>query len=312
MISVLVGQDSFAIESYLRDQTAGQIIKFYNSEDVLPNPQELGGRSLFGDAVTYVFKNCFSKFSDQYIEQLRGLPQTVFLIEESLDKRTTRVKELLSFGSSQGVTIKEFPAPDKIKAANWIEEHAKVINCKITPAASKLLADNLMGETKNALPVWRAHQELQKLKAFAAGKVITEDMVIELVLPEQGIDLFKLMDAISNNRKAQAIDLLNRYYETQTQDEKAATIKLTALLADQWRSIVIVKDFVDRNVPDEQILKQTGWKSGRLYVIKKLAGRYPLSQILDTLHKLSALDTELKTSTLPSRVIVDMIITALT
>ena len=58
-------------------------------------------------------------------------------------------------------------------------------------------------------------------------------------------------------------------------------------------------------------LTTTGWKSGRLFVMKKAALRFAPKKIMETLQKLSSLDEELKTSQTPPKVLLDLIISQL-
>jgi len=56
------------------------------------------------------------------------------------------------------------------------------------------------------------------------------------------------------------------------------------------------------------LIKKSGWKSGRVYIMKKIASRFSSAKILETMKKLEALDEELKTSQTPPRVLLDMIV----
>ncbi|MCL5009174.1 MAG: hypothetical protein M1400_02420, partial [Patescibacteria group bacterium] len=58
-------------------------------------------------------------------------------------------------------------------------------------------------------------------------------------------------------------------------------------------------------------LEITGWKPGRLFVVKKIASRFAAPKVWQTLFKLEALDTELKTSSTPPRVLLDLILSQL-
>jgi DNA polymerase III delta subunit len=102
--------------------------------------------------------------------------------------------------------------------------------------------------------------------------------------------------------------LLEDYFATEVGDDKANAIKVTALLADQFRSLLIVTDATARHLPDAAILEMTGWKSGRLFVMKKLSRNFATQQLKQALAKLENLDRELKTSTMPPHVVLDLII----
>jgi len=74
---------------------------------------------------------------------------------------------------------------------------------------------------------------------------------------------------------------------------------------------LLVQDFLARRVPDQEILKQTAWKSGRLFVMKKLAGKFKPGQLISILDKLERLDIETKTTTTPGQTILQLILAQL-
>jgi DNA polymerase III delta subunit len=94
-------------------------------------------------------------------------------------------------------------------------------------------------------------------------------------------------------------------------DEKTAIIQLNALLSEQFRSIAVAQNFLEEGTSDEQALAQTSWKPGRLFIMKKTAGRFAQKKVLDFLKKLEHLDEELKTSSTPPRVLLDLIVAQL-
>jgi DNA polymerase III delta subunit len=94
-------------------------------------------------------------------------------------------------------------------------------------------------------------------------------------------------------------------------DEKAKIIQLNSMLADQFRNILLVQDFVARRTPDTMILEQTTWKSGRLFIMKKLAAKFQPQQLISILDKLERLDVELKTTTMPGATILQLILAQL-
>ncbi len=308
MLTILLGEDIFAKTEYLNDllSKTGKEVAKYNSEDTLPKLTTLGGNDLFGASKVYVFSNCLKSYELPELETAQQSTAEIVFLEDSLDKRLTKSKKVLEIS-----TNKEFPAPDINSAAKWIINHAKKLEIKIENSGSVELSQRLIGDTKTTLPVLACHNELLKLASFANGTEITVDMVKELTPQDLNIDMFKLLDNIANHQKSQAVNLIQRYYESTSEDEKALTIRLVALLSDQMRNLLLAKQLQSQNMTEPEILQKTGWKSGRLFIMKKLAGGFKEPQLRSTLTKFYSLDKELKSSTLPPRVIVDMIIAAL-
>jgi DNA polymerase III delta subunit len=308
MLTVLLGEDTFAKDKYLQDLLvkSGQEAAKYKEGDELPRLTSLGGNDLFGVSKTHIFYNNLKAYELPELEAASQSSAQIVFIETSLDKRLTKTKKILELAAS-----KDFPAPDINAASKWIIDHAKSLDIKIQANAANQLATRLMGETSMTLSVLAAHNELLKLASYSAGAEITAEMVNELTPQDINIDIFKLLDSIANHRKAEAVGLLQRYYESTSEDEKILTIRLIALLSDQLRNLLLTKQLFAQNIPDQAILQQTGWKSGRLFIMKKLSAGFKESQLQSALTKFYSLDKELKSTTLPTRVIVDMIIAAL-
>lgn len=308
MLTLLLGEDIYSKQAYLTQKLAdfdGEVTK-YQLGDKLPQLSSLGQNSLFGTKSSYVFINCLSEYGLSELETAKASTVPIYFLEEKLDKRLKLSKDILAIAD-----LKEFPAPDFAQSSNWIMEHAKSMQILIQPQAANELAIRLVGETKQTLSTIAAHNELLKLESFADGKTITKEMVEELVVQDLNIDLFKLLDQIGTKNKKTAVSMLNQYYDNATEDEKTATIKLTALLSDQLRSLLITKEFLDAGIGDKEILSATGWKSGRLFIMKKLSRNFSNGQLTSALAKFYNLDKEIKTSGLPPRVIVGMIIAGL-
>jgi len=150
--------------------------------------------------------------------------------------------------------------------------------------------------------------ELQKLIAYADGKPIDRGMVDVLVRKNTDVETWDIINALGDRNMKQAFLALEQFYANDTAgDDKAKTIQLNALLADQFRSILLAQDFVSQRAPDAVVLEKTGWKSGRLFVMKKLAGKFKPGQLLGALDKLERLDIELKSTTTPGQVILQLI-----
>lgn len=305
MLTLLLGDDVYAKQAYLDQELSkieGDLNKFQAGED-LPKLSSLGGASLFGGAGVYIFVDCLKNFELEDLELVAQNTVPIYFWESSLDKRLAKSKQLIKIAN-----VEEFSSPERDSAQAWILSHADRLGIKIQPSAAGELVNRLLGSTKTNLPVMTAHQELLKLSSYAGEETISTAMVEELTPQDLSIDMFALLDFVGSKNKAQAIKLLQNYYESSSEDDKALTIRLVALLSDQFRSLLIAKDLGAQGLNDQQILQTTGWKSGRLFVMNKIGRNFSSAQLQSALTKLYSLDKELKTSTLPPRVIVDMIV----
>ena len=308
MLTILLGENIIAKQQFLEKELAkyqGELTK-YQAGDALPKLTDLTGSSLFGTGGAYVFFDCIKHYEFSELEKAKETSIPIYLVEESLDKRLKKTKDILAIAE-----VKEFPAPTYDQAPKWIVSYGDSLNINIQPQAAEELAKRLMGDTKKFLSTVLAHHELLKLSSFAGDKTITKSMVEELTPQDLNIDLFKLLDAIGSKNTSLATSMLTQYYESSTEDDKIATIRLVGLLSDQLRSLLITKQLEEQKVSDNDILLTTGWKSGRLFIMKKLSRNFSTNQLSVALTKFYNLDKELKSSTMPPRIIVQMIVASL-
>lgn len=305
MLTLLLGEDIYAKQAFLDSELLklGGEIEKHRSGDQLPKLGNLGGASLFGGESAHVFLGLLKEYELSDLETAATSPAQIYFWEDTVDKRLTKTKQLLKIAN-----VKEFPAPSKEQASKWILGHAEQLGINIQPSAVSLLVDRLIGDSKLTLSVTSAHHELLKLSSFAGDSTITSAMVEELTPKDLTIDLFTLLDLIGSKNKPAAVRLLQQYYDGSSEDEKALTIRLVALLSDQFRSLLITQDLTAQGLSEQEILHATGWKSGRLFVMKKIGRNFSSVQLSSALTKLYNLDKELKSSTLPPRAIIDMIV----
>ncbi len=308
MITILLGGDTLSKQNYISEQMAAKKLEArkIRSGDALPNLDSLSATALFGAKEAFIFENCWKELdAEQLMAKHAESDAEIFIVEESIDQRKTVNKEIVK---DRRITVKTFELPLGSSAEKWLSKHAGELGMKIEPNAIKSLAHALAPDEKAKLNVMQAHNELLKLKSYAGSESVTSSMVDEMVVPVTTIDTFALLDAVALKNKSQALLLLEKFFAQSGGDEKAKAIQFSALLADQLRNILLVLDAVDKRMPDETILEKTGWKSGRLFVIKKLSRSYSSAQIKLTLAKLESLDIELKSSTMPPLAVLDMIL----
>ena len=310
MITLLLGTDTLAKK--LQIAQAAKLreaeVETYIEGSNLPELGQLFEQQLFGAPKIVVFDHVWKKLdSEELLEKVGdNKDAALFIVEESLDKRTKLNQEFLK---DKRVTVVQLDAPIGTGAASeWIKNYCKENKIKIDAPASLALARALLIDEDSVLDVARAQNELQKLKQYSAGEIITQDAIELLVEPSIGVDIFELLNAIATKNKQQAMKMLNEYFETETADEKANAIKVAALLSDQFRSLLIALDSGNRRLPDEAVLEMTGWKSGRLFIMKKLSRNFTPLQVTQALAKLQNLDRELKTGSMPPHVVLDLII----
>lgn len=310
MITLLLGSDSLAKKQHISQAAKLQQAEVQTITDAstLPPLNQLFEAQLFGAPKIVVFDHIWKQLdSNSLLEELGGKSSaSLFVLEDSLDKRVKLNQEFLK---NKRVAVVQYDAPVGTAAsADWIKNYCKKQNIKIDDGASFTLARALLIDEDSTLDVARAQNEIEKLKQFSEGKSIIQDAVNQLVETSLGVDIFELLNAIATKNKKTAVQMMNDYFETEGLDEKANAIKVAALLSDQFRSLLIALDSNQRRLPDEAVLQMTGWKSGRLFIMKKLARNFTPIQVKQALSKLENLDKELKTGSMPPHVVLDLII----
>ncbi len=313
MLHLLLGKDYFAKKSYISELAKqNQAAQVWYSLQTMPVPSSFLEQSLFKISQIIVLENCladqtlfdalpmFHNSSDQFV-----------VVEEKVDKRKTAIINLLKLPN---LAIKEFVVPrEPQELAKWVSAHAKNESIEITPDAVSELVIRLgfgraVGFETPEPDVWQIHNELKKLAAFAGTEKITKENVELLVVDQNTPQVWDIIDALGKRQSAQVLTLLQNFLAADTtSDEKAKIIQFNALLADQFRSLLLVRSAMQQGIPDAEILSATGWKSGKLFMVKKNAAAFDEKVLVNTLTKLEALDIELKTSSIPPKVLIDLI-----
>jgi DNA polymerase III delta subunit len=325
MLTLLLGPDDFSKKEYITILAAkekAQTQFFFDSES-LGSLQVLTDQDLFSKPKVFVLSGIFSKLDfEQNLERLIKTPNKIFIVEEKLDKRSKFNKGLLS---NKNVTSKEFQLPHGKELDKWILARISSLGGKISASAADLLAKKLgrdeaqetkfggkVVEVKEIFNLFQVNSEIEKLIQLSGGKEIMEEDVENMVSENIEVDALDIANAIGDGDKNKAINLVQNFLKAQTgSEEKTGVIQLNALLAEQFRNVAIVQDFQNRSTSDSEILEKTSWKSGRLFVMKKIAAKFNQKKVLDFLNKLSALDEELKSSSTPPKVLLDLILAQL-
>lgn len=325
MLTLLLGPDDYSKREYIdsKAQELGLAIELFVDAENPPQVENLASFDLFSKPKAFILKGLIAKFREpNVVETLKNSKNYIFFIEDKIDKRSSENKTLLS---NKGLEILDYQLPHGVELNTWIKNRVVGLGGAITNIAVEELAvrvgrDNAK-ETKvggklvaveEAYNLNQLDSEIQKLLVYKNKTEIKPEDVKEMVLENFETDAFALTNAIADGKKQVAIELLNSFLKGQSgADEKGSIIQLNALLSEQFRNIVMVQDFLKNKLSEEAILEKTGWKSGRLFVMKKIVGRFETKKVLETLVKLEALDEELKSSQIPPRTLLDLILTQL-
>ena len=305
MIYLLLGKDDYTKKEFMtelktREQVAAlEYFYEWNEPAVLSAVKNSG---LFEKKKMVAVFGALGKFDlEEFADKLKDSANTLIFIEESLDKRKTETKKILA---NKNLKVQEFEIPAGADFKKWVQNYAKKIELKINPKALDAFLQKMgieSAEGERLYNLWQTSFELNKLKTFAESKEITAAEIEELVTENVEENIFKITNAIGDkNRQAAAKYLVEFMDRIPGSDEKSKVISLSGILAEQFRGILTVQGLLAEQLPEVQIMKQTGFSPGRLFVYKKLARNFNGPKLLDTLKKLELLDAEVKTSSGPA------------
>jgi len=306
MIYLLLGADDFSKKGFIKELQSKEkleIVAFSEPSALSVFKQAVNDSNLFGGkklVLAYDFV-AGGLVDEKLLEDISGSANVVAFIEEKLDKRKSENKKLLT---NKNLKVMEFAVPIGIEFKKWVQDRAKFLELNLSGKALDLFLSRLgfgaEGYGEPMYSLWQADSELRKLKMFAGDAAVTEKDVIALTSENLDENVFAITNAIGDRNKAAAIKALTDYMDRLAGDDKAKVISLSALLAEQFRNILIVKGGAD-----------AGFASGRLYVYQKLAKNFPKEKMLDALKKLEILDQEVKTLSGPATLQLLMIIESL-
>lgn len=150
-------------------------------------------------------------------------------------------------------------------------------------------------------------QEVQKLAAYGAGGMITEQAVETLVKANLNSNIFATIDALGANQKKTALDLLHRHLAGGEDP-----FYLLSMFVYQFRNLIKVADLKNNYGANEYAIA----KAGKLhpFVVKKSLAQlrhFSWEQLRQIYQKLAQLDTAVKTGKIEIKLALDKFIVEL-
>jgi len=259
-----------------------------------------------------ISKNKGQKLQKEILETLEknSLQDTIIVLwESSLDQpknkksrsKISAKRSNLLFGRLQKEKYaQEFDLLTAAEAYRWAETEIKKRGGKIQAPALKLLAD-LVGND-----LWQMNSEIDKLLALSRNETVSIEMVENLVKNRLEEDIFKLTDALGQKDKKLALKLIADQLKSKT-----SPTELLAKMTWQFRNLLIVKNFVEKNgagYSSERLTFQLGLHP---FVVKKTLSQvknYNLDQLKRTYQNLLKIDYKIKTSSIDPEVLFDLLI----
>lgn len=165
------------------------------------------------------------------VDHIEAMPPTTTLVLLDTDAPATGLLRFLG----PKAKVQKCVAPAEKELPRWVMERARTIRLKLEARAAQLLAE-LIGQD-----LWALAGELEKLKTYAAGEVVREADVRELVSRAREHKNYELSDAVVTGRGAHAARVLRELLE-----DGIAPQPLLATVAGAYRKIAVAKDLLER------------------------------------------------------------------
>lgn len=163
-------------------------------------------------------------------------------------------------------------------------------------------------EEKSSVDLWTVSHDIEKLSAYASGRVITKEDINLLVPRSLEGHIFDLSDAIAVRDKKRALQLIHALVSGPESQIKGMCIGLTAQLIGQFRGLFLVKKLSDAGKSEQQIADVLDWDPKRVWVNRKKTGGQTADQLQCTLRSLIEYDYSLKTSSAHPLAALDLLI----
>lgn len=331
MVIFLYGPDTFRarrklkqiVERYQTKNKSGlNLVRFSLMEksfDELKNFLE--AVSMFAEKKLAVIEDLFEaspESKEKFLKYLKeadlGKSQDKFVVifaqlEKSQDKKTKGKyvfkdkvsQELFAELTKKSVSSEEFDELTGVRLNQWIKREAEVQGGKIEPAAINQLASYVGPD------LWLMQNEIQKLIFWAQsrqiGALITSADIDLLVKARLESNIFHLIDALGQQNRKKAIQLLHEQIELGERPEV-----LLGMFVYQFRNLLAVKDLVEKHVHPSAmnkilklhpfVLRKTLWQ------IKN----FSLEGLKKVYEKLSAIDMAAKTGRVDLTAALDLLV----
>ncbi|MFH1460902.1 MAG: DNA polymerase III subunit delta, partial [Patescibacteria group bacterium] len=193
--------------------------------------------------------------------------------------------------------FEEFQLLQGVKLVDWLKKEVSKNKGEISPGAINKLIIYVGND------LWQLFNELNKLISFKAGQIIEEKDVDLLVKARIDVNIFKTLDALAQRDKKTAFKLIHQHLE-QGENE----IYLLSMLAYQVRTLIKLKDLVEKGTPYYNLARKAGLHP---FVVKKSSQQlrnFTLEQLKKIYRYLLEIDWKIKVGRLDGQTALDLLV----
>jgi DNA polymerase III subunit delta len=250
MIIFLYGKDTYRmkeklkeiVEKYKKVHKSGLSLKYFDAEkdNIKSLKDDLDQISIFKEKKLIVI---YSPFSNENLKNFVDSENIAIFYQGGEVKKTEPLFKFLE----KNAKCQKFDPLTGQKLKSWIQKEVSGRGSKIDIDAQDLLVKYIGSD------LWRMHNEINKLANYKGGQTIEVKDVELLVKTNIETDIFKTVDAIAQRNKKQALSLIQKHIE-----KGDSPVYLLYMISYQFRNLLIVKDFYEKQVPFNIIAKKSG------------------------------------------------------
>ncbi len=263
--------------------------------------------SMFEQKKLLIFHNvfqssAFEEFFSTRKEQLAKSERHIIVLVETGEAKGVESSSLYRW-LKKNAKQQEFLFLSSTRLKEWIEGEFLRYGLQTTPRAQEELA-RAIGNN-----LWQMSQEIRKIAAWKKTSPVRQVKEIDVALfvsSKIEADIFATIDSIAQKNKKEGLALLYRHLQ-----KGESPHYLFTMLVYQFRTILEVRDMLERRFTYEAMLKKTKLHP---YVLKKglrISQNFSPQELRETYEKLFVLDVGLKTGRVEAEGVFDLLVATL-
>lgn len=220
--------------------------------------------------------------AEQFSQVLAAVPaSTVLILVErgSVNKNSSLLKAAGRYGK-----VEEYQPLRGMALERWIADRGKLLGIRLTPGAASMLGATLPDLEALA-------NELDKLSLYVGqGGTIDEAVLRQMSWVSKQDDVFEMTSAAARRDTRTALQQLQRL-----ENSGVAPEGILPVLAWQIRTLIQVRDMIDRRVPERDMASRSGLSDFSLRKTLPQARQFTMPKLLQAHRKLLELDHAVKT-----------------
>ncbi|MEA2573733.1 MAG: polymerase subunit delta [Chloroflexia bacterium] len=220
--------------------------------------------------------------AEQFGNVMSAVPDSTVLIlveRGSVNKNSSLLKAAGKYGK-----VEEYQPLRGMALERWIADRGKLLGIRLTPGAASMLGATLPDLEALA-------NELEKLSLYVGlGGTIDETVLRQMSWVSKQDDVFEMTSAAARRDTRTALQQLQRL-----ENSGVAPEGILPVLAWQIRTLIQVRDMLDRRVPERDMPSRSGLSDFSLRKTLPQARQFTMPKLLQVHHKLLELDHAVKT-----------------